>query len=60
VVVRLNAEIDAILKEPEVVEKMHAVGFDLVGGTPEAFGELIAREAASWAPVVRRLGLRID
>lgn len=60
VVARLNAEIDAILKEPEVVEKMHAVGFDLVGGTPEAFGELIRRESDTWTPVVRKLGLKAD
>jgi tripartite-type tricarboxylate transporter receptor subunit TctC len=39
---------------------MKAAGFDLVGGTPEAFGQLIARETATWAPVVRKLGLRVD
>jgi tripartite-type tricarboxylate transporter receptor subunit TctC len=51
---------NAILKEPDVVARMHAVGFDLIGGSPEAFGELIARETATWAPVVRKLGLRFD
>ena len=60
VIFRLNAEIDAILKEPDVIEKMHAAGFDLIGGAPEALRELIARETATWAPVVRRLGLRAD
>ena len=60
VIGRLNAEINAILKERDVVEKMKAAGFDLVGGTPEAFGQLIARETATWAPVVRKLGLRVD
>jgi len=60
VVARLNAEINTILKETDVVDKMHAVGFDLIGGPPEAFGELIARETATWAPVVRRLGLKVD
>jgi tripartite-type tricarboxylate transporter receptor subunit TctC len=60
VIGRLNAEINAILKERDVVEKMNAAGFDLVGGTPEAFGQLIARETATWAPVVRKLGLRVD
>jgi len=60
VVARLNAEINAILKEADVIDKMHAVGFELIGGTSEAFGALIARETATWAPVVRRLGLRVD
>ncbi|HET7034019.1 MAG TPA: tripartite tricarboxylate transporter substrate binding protein, partial [Casimicrobiaceae bacterium] len=60
IVSRLNAEINAILKEPDVIDRMHAVGFELIGGTPEAFAELIVRETATWAPVVRKLGLRVD
>ena len=38
VIARLNAEINAILKQPDVVQKMNASGFDLIGGTPEDFG----------------------
>ena len=60
IVARLNAEINAILKEPDVTAKMHAVGFDLIGGTPEDFGALIRRETDTWAPVIRRLGVKVD
>jgi tripartite-type tricarboxylate transporter receptor subunit TctC len=60
VIARLNAEINAILKEPDVVAKMHAAGFDLIGGTPEDFGNLIRRETDTWAPVIRKLGLEVD
>jgi tripartite-type tricarboxylate transporter receptor subunit TctC len=60
VVRRLNAEINAILKEPDVVAGMHAAGFDLIGGSPEDLGDLIRRETRTWAPVIRRLALRID
>ena len=60
IVMRLNAEIDAILKEPDVVQKLHAQGFDLIGGSPEAFGALIKGETEKWAPVIKRLGLKID
>jgi tripartite-type tricarboxylate transporter receptor subunit TctC len=60
IVARLNAEINAILKQPDVVEKMHAAGFDLIGGTPEDFGNLIQREVATWTPVIRKLGLKVD
>ena len=38
---RLNREINAILKMPDMVEKMQAQGFELVGGTPEDFAKLI-------------------
>ncbi len=60
VVARLNAEMNAILKQPDVVAKLHASGFDLIGGTPEDFGNLIKRETETWAPVIRKLGLKVD
>jgi tripartite-type tricarboxylate transporter receptor subunit TctC len=60
IIARLNTEMNAVLKEPDVVSKMHNLGFDLVGGTPEAFGALIHGEAVKWAPVIRKLGLKVD
>jgi tripartite-type tricarboxylate transporter receptor subunit TctC len=60
VIARLNAEMNAILKQPDVVEKMHASGFDLIGGTPEDFGNLIKRETDTWSPVIKKLGLKVD
>ena len=60
IVARLNAEINAILKEPDVVQKLHAQGFDLVGGTPEEFGALIQGESERWAPVIKKIGLKVD
>ena len=60
VVARLNAEINAILKDPEVVKKLNAAGFDLVGGTPEEFAAIIAGETAKWAPVIKSANIKID
>ena len=60
IIARLNAEMNAILKEPDVAQKMHGFGFDLIGGTPEDFGTLISGEATKWAPVIRKLGLKVD
>jgi len=60
IVTRLNTEINAIFKMPDVIEKMHAAGFELVGGTPEDFATLIVRENTQWAPVVKKLGLKVD
>jgi tripartite-type tricarboxylate transporter receptor subunit TctC len=39
---------------------MNAQGFALVGGTPEEFGALVRDEAARWAPVIKKVGLKID
>ena len=60
IVARLNAEMNAILKEPEMRQKMQGFGFDLIGGTPEQFGTLIAGEATKWAPVIKKVGLKVD
>ena len=60
VIARLNAEINAVLKDPGVQQKMHGFGFDLIGGTPEDFGALISGEAAKWAPVIKKVGLKVD
>ena len=60
VVDRLNAEMNAVLKMPDVVQKMNAAGFELIGGTPEAFGALIRAESDKWAPVIKAAGIKID
>jgi tripartite-type tricarboxylate transporter receptor subunit TctC len=60
VIDRLNVEINAILRLPDVVQKLNAAGFELVGGTPEAFGALIRAEADKWAPVIRSANIKID
>jgi tripartite-type tricarboxylate transporter receptor subunit TctC len=60
IIYRLNNEMNAILKEPDVVQKMHGFGFDLIGGTPEDFGALVHGEAERWAPVIKKVGLKVD
>ena len=35
-------------------------GFDLVGGTPEEFGALIKGEVDRWAPVIKKVGVKVD
>jgi tripartite-type tricarboxylate transporter receptor subunit TctC len=60
VVQRLNAEINAILKDPEVKSKLNAQGFELIGGTPADFARLIKSDSDKWAPVIAKTGARID
>ncbi|HEV3238967.1 MAG TPA: tripartite tricarboxylate transporter substrate binding protein [Casimicrobiaceae bacterium] len=60
IVRRLNAEINAVLKDPVVKTALNAQGFELIGGTPEDFARLIEGESAKWAPVIRHTGARID
>lgn len=60
IVQRLNQELDAVLKEPEVREKLKSAYFDPVGGTPEALGRFMREEQTRWRPVIERAGLKPD
>ena len=60
IVMRLNAAINLAFADPAVRQHLLAAGLEPVGGTPEAFGKLIADEAAKWAPIIRRTGARLD
>ena len=60
IVMRLNAAINQAFADPALRGHLEAAGLEPVGGTPEAFGKLIADEAAKWAPIIRRTGARLD
>lgn len=60
VVQRLNAEIAATLKRPEVRDRIVAAGGEPAAGSPTELGELIRAETEKWAEVVRISGARPD
>lgn len=51
---RLNKAINAAIVEPQTHARFAQLGSEGGGGTPEAFAELIRRDSAKWADVVRR------
>ncbi len=57
---RLNAEYNKIISDPDMRKRMLASGYEVVGGTPEKFGEFIRAEILKWAPVVRKASVRVD
>ncbi len=60
IVMRLNAEINKALVSQNVTEKYAAMGFVIVGGTPEQFAEHVRKETAKWAQVIKTAGIRAD
>lgn len=60
IVTRLNAEVNKALVSPAAKQSLGGVGYELVGGTPEQFNELVKKELAKWADVVKRTGAKID
>ena len=60
IVARLNADLVAILRTPEVVEKMASLGAEALTSTPEEFGAFIHSEVDKWGKAVRDSGAQID
>jgi tripartite-type tricarboxylate transporter receptor subunit TctC len=60
ILAKLNAAMQSVLKEPELVAAMAARRLVLEASTPEALAQFLWRETARWAPVVRASGARPD
>ncbi len=58
IVERLNAELNAALRDAEVKEKLAVAGIDATPGTAESFGEVIRKELALYGPVVKTAGIK--
>ena len=60
IVQRLNAEIVAILAQPDTREKLASQGLDARSSTPDEFARVLAADIVRWAAVVQKLGLRAE
>jgi len=58
VIGKLNAAVNAALKDPATRDKIVASGAIPVGGTPEAFGAVLKAEYDKWGRVVRERGIK--
>lgn len=60
VIARLNGEVNAHLLQPEIRERLEALGFEPVGGSPAQFGAYLQAEVVKWARVVRETGAKVE
>jgi len=60
VVARLNAAINAVVKDADVRRRLADVGVSTIGGTPEDLTALITAETARWHKVVEETGVKIE
>jgi tripartite-type tricarboxylate transporter receptor subunit TctC len=57
IVDKLNAEINAALKLPDVRSKLEAAGIEIQGGTPQEYAALIKSDLAKWGKVIKDAGI---
>lgn len=57
---KLNAELNAVLNDPEVRERLNGLGIAATPGTPEKFGDEIRRDLARYGAVVKSAGIKVE
>jgi tripartite-type tricarboxylate transporter receptor subunit TctC len=60
VVMKLNDAMVRTLRAPDIRERMNQIGFDVVAGTPEEFGQFMKAEVERWTKVVERGGIKAE
>ena len=60
VVGRYAKLITAALTETAVVDRLHGIGLEPVGGTPAQYQQRLNAETARWVPTIKESGMTID
>lgn len=60
IVEKLNTEIGKALREPALLENFEKSALDPVGGTPEAFAQLIRDDFEKYARLVKQLNIKVN
>jgi tripartite-type tricarboxylate transporter receptor subunit TctC len=60
IVERLNAEINRVIRDPQVATKLDEQGVTPTGGTPAEFGAFVAQELRRWRDAAKAAGVRME
>jgi tripartite-type tricarboxylate transporter receptor subunit TctC len=60
IVNRLNAEINRVMTDAEVLEKLKSIGFDPIVKDQAATVDYFKSEIANWGKMVRAVGITVD
>ncbi len=57
---RLSAEIARIMKQPEVSQRLTAMGLQPVASSPAELATVVSNDTPKWAEIVRTAGIQLD
>ena len=60
IVQKLNADINGIMKQPEMEARFRELGLTRIGGSPEEAAKYFAAETEKWNKVIKTANLRAD
>ena len=59
-IARLNREVTAILRGPDIRDRLAADSAEVVAGSPEQLGDFVKSELAKWSAAAKASGARVD
>jgi tripartite-type tricarboxylate transporter receptor subunit TctC len=60
VIAKIQVDVSRVLQQPDIRDKLTAMGATAVGSTPDQFGSFIRDESAKWAKLIREVGIRAE
>ena len=57
---RYSEAINAVLRMPEVRERLESLTLEPVGGSPREFADYVRAEVVKWGAVVKQTGAKVD
>ncbi|MBU6224069.1 MAG: tripartite tricarboxylate transporter substrate binding protein [Burkholderiales bacterium] len=60
IITRINTELNLVLNDPEVRERLMGMGITPSASTPESFGSELARDLSKYGTVVKAAGIRAE
>jgi len=60
VVERLNAEVNKLLKDQEVLARLEQLGTEPAGGSAAAFTAMVRADAQRWSELIRKSGIKAE
>jgi tripartite-type tricarboxylate transporter receptor subunit TctC len=60
IVNRMSQEMSKAIKDPEMAQRFHAMGYELVGSTPQQLSQHLKDETIKWGKVVKQAGAQLE
>jgi tripartite-type tricarboxylate transporter receptor subunit TctC len=60
IVKKINQEVNEVLRDPALRQRLAQDGIETVGGTPQAFGTYLKEELKTWGKVAQEAGIKIN
>lgn len=57
---RMNRVLNTVMQQPDVRERITALGFDLAGSTPDEMGQFLQDQLGAWAKAFKDAGMQAE